>query len=149
MYGTEYVKDKLGIDFRMSVEDIKQKLIMAQPVYICCIGAAFTSITDGRTIPPTKVMPILNSRMLKKSWRSYHMCPVILVQYKKDGTLYSSGITAYGSTCHSDGDAVAIFDTYEECVAFWNNRIDEVLAIKNKSLKEINNQISTLISSKL
>ena len=28
MYGTEYVKDKLGIDFRMSVEDIKQKLIM-------------------------------------------------------------------------------------------------------------------------
>ena len=50
----------------------------------------------------------------------------MLAKYKKDGSLYSTGVVAYGSTCKASGDEVMIFETYDKCIKFWNKRLEEI-----------------------
>lgn len=145
MFGNEYCS-MLGINNSSAVKHIEDKLKNASDVYICCIGSSFNVIDGGRTITPTKVHPICNPKLKTKSWRSGNACPIILAKYKKDGSLYSTGVVAYGSTCKTSGDEIMIFETYDECIRFWNKRLEEIKMVKRASITDLENQIEKLNS---
>ena len=73
----------------------------------------------------------------------------MLAKYKKDGSLYSTGVVAYGSTCKASGDEVMIFETYDKCIKFWNKRLEEIKMVKRASITDIENQIEKLNSMTL